>query len=130
MENKANNLWSVDAIRHILSVVGDKAENGNLKYGEVRYSSLVYKMLQALYMRQTVDEQVAGETLNVRNKQGFNGRDAGFLSNVAKNAQEFGTLTPRQLQSVARGLLKYSSQLSRLAAETIAAKAADFAKAA
>ena len=133
MENKANNLWSVDAIRHILSVTGDKTDtgfqNGKRLYGTVTYGNLVYKMLQALYMEQTAGEQEAGFT-SEQNGRGFNGTDAGFLSSVAKNAQEYGTLTPRQLQSVARGLYKYAVQLSKLAAETIAAKAADFAKAA
>jgi len=69
------------------------------------------RALWSLYERQTADEQ-ASNTTREHNGVGFNGRDAEFLSGIAKRLPNYGfTLTPKQLPHVRRALSKYTRQL-------------------
>jgi hypothetical protein len=69
------------------------------------------RALYSLFERQTESEQAANATTD-HNGVGFNGRDAEFLSSIAKRLPNYGyTLTERQLPHVRRKLRKYSRQL-------------------
>jgi len=69
------------------------------------------RALWCLYERQTDDEQ-ASNTTRDNNGVGFNGRDAEFLSSIAKRLPNYGfKLTERQLPHVRRKLRKYTRQL-------------------
>lgn len=81
---------------------------------ENRY--LIYRMLQAMYLRQTANEQATGDT-HVLNGVGFNGRDARFLSAVAQSSKQYNNLTVRQAAAVGKSLIKYSRQLLEIAEE-------------
>jgi hypothetical protein len=81
---------------------------------ENRY--LVYRMLQAMYQRQTASEQATFTTHYV-NHVGFNSADAPLLTDVAKRSQKYNNLTPKQAVMIARRLKKYVGQLASIAAE-------------
>lgn len=76
--------------------------------------TMLYRSLLKLYAEQTADEQRQGETRE-RNNRGFNGTDAGILSNIAKFLQKTGFLTDKQKVLVRKKLVKYNKQLTRLA---------------
>ena len=80
---------------------------------------IIYRMLQAMYRRQTRDEQLAEATRHV-NHVGFNSADARFLSSVAEKSQRYNGLTPRQAYRVGKTLAKYVGQLADIAAEKAA----------
>ena len=82
---------------------------------------LIWKMLQALYERQTAYEQEHKLTVE-ENGVGFNGYDSGFLSEVAETSKRFKNLTQPQANAVARRLRKYAGQLERIALENIQLK--------
>lgn len=83
--------------------------------GKHKNRYLVYRMLQALYQRQTSTEQEAELTIE-HNGVGFNGVDADFLSSVAKNSLKYQGLTEKQAAFVAKRLKKYAKQLAGIAA--------------
>jgi hypothetical protein len=76
---------------------------------------IVYRMLQAMFQRQTADEQAAHSTHH-SNGRGFNGRDAEFLSDVAAKSQKWKGLTDGQAKYVAKSLIKYSRQIAEIEA--------------
>lgn len=77
-------------------------------------SYLIYRMLQAMYARQTADEQSSRFTKHT-NSVGFNKFDADYLSKVARQSQAYKDLSPRQAVAVARLLRKYVGQLVSIA---------------
>jgi hypothetical protein len=83
---------------------------------------VIYRMLQAMYRRQTQDEQATGATRH-NNGVGFSGVDSVFLSSVAVSSQRYGNLTERQSIKVAKCLRKYVGQLFDIATENLAQKA-------
>lgn len=85
--------------------------------GGLPHSRIIFKMLWALYQRQTSDERDMQATVH-ENGMGFNGFDAPFLSDVARwgNRAE-GNLTPAQCREVAKKLGKYVKQLVEIANE-------------
>ena len=93
----------------------------------VNNDKAVYRALIVLFERQTADERDAGET-NHLNGMGFNGRDAGFGTSLAKQVlkwQDGLTNYPTPLSmaqmSAARKLLrKYAGQLAKVANEKAA----------
>lgn len=93
-----------------------KDPGGVTEYKGKRWANrtLVYRMLQALYARQTGFEQEI-EATTENNGIGFNGADSHFLSNVAKNSKPYGNLTSKQCEVVARKLIKYARQLEDIA---------------
>jgi len=70
--------------------------------------------LIAIYKKQTTEEQT-NERTKVHNKVGFNRIDAPFLTSLAKSFINFNSLTPKQLKWCRKKMLKYSSQLARIA---------------
>jgi len=78
----------------------------------------VARAIVAIYGRQTMDEQVIGETLNT-NGVGFNGVDAEFLSSLAKFYTAKGFLSAGQLKYGRRAIMKYSGQLVDIANNSI-----------
>lgn len=84
-------------------------------------SKIINKMLQAMYARQTSDEQADGATRH-NNTIGFSGRDSEFLSDVAaKTAKKQDFFTPKQAAAVARCLKHYSRQLIEIAEDKMRA---------
>lgn len=80
----------------------------------------------AIYARQTADEQQTDETRH-ENGVGFNGRDAEFLSSIAKQLQERGftketrdrvPLSYKQLAAIRKSMKKYAGQLARIVRES------------
>lgn len=88
--------------------------------GQVPYRTVVYRMLQSLYQRQTQHEQVAGYTKQT-NGVGFSSFDSPILSGIAEGSKQYQSLTPKQTALVARKLIKYRKQLAAIAAERLAA---------
>jgi hypothetical protein len=69
------------------------------------------RALWGLYQRQTADEQSSEQTRH-HNGVGFNGRDAEFLTSVAKKLPHYHyKMTPKQHTAVARAIKKYVGQL-------------------
>lgn len=79
--------------------------------------------LIAIYQYQTAEEQAMDATL-ADNGVGFNGADAEFLSSLARQAEERGFLTPKQIAAGRKKMLKYAGQLARIANEKNTAEAA------
>jgi hypothetical protein len=111
--------FSKDEIKLIcLNPTGETLINGK----PVKNNFLIYRMLQSLYtLGQTADEQASYSTKH-SNGVGFNGVDAGFLSDVAiKSAEYFKNnpnrlpLSPGQAKSVGQSLKKYAGQLRDIA---------------
>lgn len=106
-------IWTKDSIIQILKIPQGRTDiNGKWH----KNSELIYRMLQALYARQTYFEQAAKSTM-VDNGIGFNAFDSGFLSSVAEASKKYKDLTPKQTEHVAKRLIKYASQLDSIAQE-------------
>ncbi len=101
--------FDADTIRMVLETP-DRNMNG------YPHSKIIWRMLQALYSRQTSQEQSMQATVE-NNGMGFNGFDATFLSDVAEKSQQYKNLTPRQAAVVAKKLKKYIRQLVEIANE-------------
>lgn len=69
-----------------------------------------------LFERQVRDEQVSEDT-HYTNGRGFNKPDARFMSSIAKWYMKNGKLTPKQVFSARRRILKYAGQLAEIANE-------------
>ena len=74
----------------------------------------LYRGIMAIYNKQTADEQ-AVETTKYNNGVGFNGRDAKFMSSLAKSYQKYNRLTGRQIAAARKVLKKYCGQLTKIA---------------
>lgn len=68
--------------------------------------------LMTIYGYQTAEERVAGITVE-DNGMGFNGADAEFLSQMALSFQQYGRLTPGQIEWTRKKMLKYAGQLAK-----------------
>jgi hypothetical protein len=107
--------WTKEDIKALLVATQEAGPLGKVvKTGQVENRKIVYKMLQAMFQRQTADEQCADTTKHV-NKMGFNGSDARVLSDIAKKSQQYQNLTIRQAAYVAKKLMKYAGQLEQIA---------------
>lgn len=84
--------------------------------GGLPHSRIIFKMLWAMYQRQTSDEREKQSTVH-ENGMGFDGFDAPFLSDVARTSKPFNDLTTRQAVVVAKKLGKYVKQLVEIANE-------------
>lgn len=67
--------------------------------------------IMAIYSKQTATEQASEATME-DNGIGFSGADATILSSFAKQYQERGFLTSKQLSIARNKMLKYSRQLA------------------
>jgi len=72
----------------------------------------------AIWQRQTNQERRIERTLE-NNGVGFNGCDAEFLSSLACQIQERGSLSPRQIDWARKKMIKYAGQLAKIAAGLI-----------
>ena len=72
------------------------------------------KGLLAIYAQQTPSEQESGFTAE-DNGFGFNGVDAEFLTSLAVQYNQHGSLSPKQMGFARVKMLKYSGQLAKLA---------------
>jgi hypothetical protein len=70
--------------------------------------------LISIYNYQTAQEQSAQQTVE-ENGIGFNGCDGTFLSSLAEQAKTRGTLSPKQTVMARKAMLKYASQLAKVA---------------
>src|SRR5579863_5129023 len=110
-------LWTRETIKAILLDPKGKTEvSGKV----LTNNSLIYRMLQSLYARQTAYEQASKSTVE-DNGIGFNGFDSGFLSDVAERSKAYGRLSSLQAAKVAKRLIKYAGQLESIAQENIQA---------
>ena len=64
-----------------------------------------------VYSFQLEDEK-ADQYTKYKNGQGFNGTDAGFMSNLASQYNKKGFLSDRQINAMKRNLKKYWSQIA------------------
>lgn len=71
------------------------------------------KALLVIFEHQTEEEKVIRETRE-NNGVGFNGTDAHILSEFAKQLQEKGWLSQKQMAIVRKKMPKYAGQLFRL----------------
>ena len=92
MEEKK--IWKKDEIKELLQT-NDRA---------------VLRGLVAVYSLQTKDEKALAETVE-HNGVGFSGFDAEILTSFAKQVQEQGKLTDRQMEVARKRVLKYAGQL-------------------
>jgi hypothetical protein len=76
----------------------------------------MFRALHSLYERQTAGEQATHESREV-NRRGFTKFDAELLTDIAKKAKKYGSLTPKQTQLVGRRIRKYHRQLVEIANE-------------
>ena len=68
--------------------------------------------LMTIYGYQTDEERVRGVTVE-DNGMGFNGVDADFLTQIALSYQQYGRLTPGQIEWTRKKMLKYAGQLAK-----------------
>jgi len=88
-------MWDKEAIQSLIDT-NDKA---------------VSRALMVIYANQTADEKSAGHTVH-HNSIGFTGRDAEFLTDIAKKWQFYGRWASRkQMNAVRRSIRKYWRQL-------------------
>lgn len=97
-DGKPKKTWTKDEIKDLL-LNNDRA---------------VVRALQVIYSLQT-DLEKTNKITVVDNKVGFNGVDAKFLSSVAEYFKQHNRLTPKQLESVRKTMLKYAGQLTKVA---------------
>ena len=77
----------------------------------------VVKAIKGLYARQTASEQSRQTTIE-HNGRGFNSRDAGFLSDIARKLPRYNdNMTRRQLAASRKMLRKYWRQLLEMIEE-------------
>ena len=74
----------------------------------------VVRAIWVLYERQTPTERASRETIDA-NGEGFNAYDANFLTSLARQADERGTLSPKQIAAGRRAVMKYAGQLANIA---------------
>jgi len=108
--------WNKEQILAVL-------ENPDYRTGTLENRYIIYRMLQSMYNRQTVDEQNAEFTLH-HNNIGFNGPDSRLLSSIASESKRYNNLTIRQAFLVAKKMKKYWRQLVEIAETNTTAKAA------
>jgi len=78
---------------------------------------MIAKSLIELYKKQTADEQIVEHT-KYTNNQGFTSGDAKRMTSMAKWTMNHNNyLTPRQIDWLRPRLLKYATQLSKIANE-------------
>lgn len=70
--------------------------------------------LLAIYAKQTYDEKAMGATRH-ENSVGFSGCDSELLSSFARQLEERGTLSPKQMSFVFKKMPKYWEQLIAVA---------------
>tara|TARA_R110000824_G_scaffold14552_3_gene61754 strand:- start:2965 stop:3267 length:303 start_codon:yes stop_codon:yes gene_type:complete len=85
-----------------------------IKKGIESNDEFLCKSLVMVYELQTPSEQNWGVTAE-QNGVGFTGVDAEFLSSLAKQYIERGSLSPKQLPYARKKMAKYAGQLSRIA---------------
>lgn len=76
----------------------------------------VLRGLAVIYGRQTRDEQDSEFTKH-NNGIGFSGFDANFLTSLAKQVEQRGYLTPKQMVYARKRMLRYAGQLAKVANE-------------
>ncbi len=74
----------------------------------------VMRAIWVLYERQTSTEILSRQTIDA-NGIGFNALDAEFLTSLAEQAEERGTLTEKQIAAGRKAVMKYAGQLVRIA---------------
>lgn len=67
-----------------------------------------------IFQLQTEDEKVCEETQH-HNNVGFTGRDGNFMSSVANQFVQSGTMTIGQFRPIKRRMIKYAGQLTKIA---------------
>lgn len=87
---------------------------GEIKDLLLRNDRMVIKSLLKLCEYQT-DYELERKEANVRNHLGFNKFDAPILTNVANVYTKTGQISRRSFADTRRRLLKYSSQLAKIA---------------
>ena len=85
-----------------------------IKENIVKDDKWMERGLVAIFNKQTADEQSSERTKH-HNNVGFNKIDSYIMSSFAKFLITSGFLTPKQKVIARKKLLKYSSQLSRIA---------------
>ena len=75
------------------------------------------RALTVVYRNQTADEQRAQQTIE-HNGIGFSGPDAEILSSFARQYQQRGSLSPRQMTVLRRKIPSYAGQVARVADTT------------
>lgn len=85
-------------------------------FGKYPHSKIIWRMLQAMYRRQTSLEREVQATV-VENGVGFGAFDSNFLSSVAQSSLKYKNLTTAQAFVVAKPLKKYMRQLIEIANE-------------
>ena len=119
-----NTTWNKEFLYTVLNqAVVDRQRGYSTKYGKLEARYIVYRMLQALYERQTADEKISGDTKHV-NSRGLNSADgkSKMLLSIAKKSQAYKNLTVAQAAVVAPKLVKYVGQLVKAIEEKIEAK--------
>jgi hypothetical protein len=76
----------------------------------------LYRAILAIYDRQTDREKNAGDTIE-DNGIGFNGCDGRRMSKIAEDLKKYGTLLPYKKDLARNRMLKYTSQLLKIAKE-------------
>jgi hypothetical protein len=76
----------------------------------------LYRAILAIYAGQTANEQRQGGTLE-DNGIGFNGADGDILSSYARQLNQRGFLTPKQIFIARKKMVKYAGQLLAIARE-------------
>ena len=82
----------------------------------LKLDSLRIKALLLIYDYQTSEEQ-HNRTTNTYNNIGFTGPDANILSSFAQQVIKYGSLSPKQMNTVRNKMPKYSRQLADIANE-------------
>ena len=75
------------------------------------------RALTVVYMNQTADERRAEQTIE-HNGIGFSGPDAEILSSFARQYQQRGCLSPRQMNVLRRKIPSYAGQVASVADTT------------
>jgi hypothetical protein len=68
------------------------------------------RALQVVYSNQTADERMFGIT-SENNNIGFTGTDGEFMSSLAKQYKQRGSLSPKQMKFVMTKMKKYHKQI-------------------
>lgn len=104
---------------YVDSIFSDKINSRVYKPSEIRSliqnnDEMVVKSLLKLYSFQTEEEKYTNDSI-FNNGIGFNGCDANFLTEIAKQCVHKNYITFQQVIYVRKKILKYANQLTKIA---------------
>ena len=111
-------IWEVNKDKEMLEepagmLVGGPATKEEVKERMEKNDFYLFQALRLVYSYQTAEEK-DGEHTGELNGVGFNRYDSEKLTRLAKQLDEYGELTPKQIDTARHKMKKYAGQILKL----------------